>query len=77
MGNNLKFWGENEEVISKTLQLFLEMTMGCGSAKVHRHIRHPSALSYYLCAHGLDQPPHKDTHVSVVLLVVVAVAHRC
>lgn len=75
MGNNLKFWGENEEVISKTLQLFLEMTMGCGSAKVHRHIRHPYALSYYLCAH--DQPPHTDTHVSVVVLVVVVVARRC
>lgn len=34
MGNNLKYWGDNEEVISKTLQLFLEMTMGCGSSKV-------------------------------------------
>ena len=34
VGNNLKFWGKNEEVVARTLQLFFEMTMGCGSAKV-------------------------------------------
>lgn len=33
IGNNLKYWGQNEEVVARTLQLFLEMTMGCGSAK--------------------------------------------
>jgi hypothetical protein len=34
IGNNLKYWGKQEEVVAKTLQLFLEMTMGCGAAKV-------------------------------------------
>jgi hypothetical protein len=42
IGNNLKYWGQNEEVIHRTLQLFLEMTMGCGSAKVGSR---PSAVS--------------------------------
>lgn len=54
IGNNLKYWGNNEEVINRTLQLFLEMTMGSGSAKVLMSL---DTVSYLLQHHTADHFP--------------------
>lgn len=34
IGNNLKYWPDNHEVVSKTLQLFLDMASGYSSSKM-------------------------------------------
>lgn len=34
IGNNLKYWPDDHEVVSKTLQLFLDMASGYSSSKM-------------------------------------------
>merc|ERR1719401_836769 len=34
IGNNLKYWPDNQEVVSKTLELLLDMASGYSSSKV-------------------------------------------
>lgn len=34
IGNNLKYWPDNHEVVSRTLQLFLDMASGYSSSKM-------------------------------------------
>lgn len=34
IGNNLKYWPDNHDVVSKTLQLFLDMASGYSSSKM-------------------------------------------
>lgn len=34
IGNNLKYWPDDYEVVSKTLQLFLDMASGYSSSKM-------------------------------------------
>ena len=61
VGNNLKYWGNNEEVVGSTLGLLLEMTQGCGSAKVLLTF---DTIQYILQHHtpGMPFPTHPPTY---------------
>lgn len=84
IGNNLKFWGEDEVVISKTLALFFEVTSGYSSGKLLLGLE---TVQYLIAHHTADEFPflaipantrHRTTfHTTIARLLFTTAFDEC
>jgi exportin-7 len=84
IGNNLKFWGEDEVVISKTLALFFEITSGYSTGKLLLGLE---TVQYLIAHHTADEFPflaipantrHRTTfHTTIARLLFTTAFDEC